>query len=176
MKSISELARSPMTWVQTAAMSNEYELHGEGEVLATLRWQKRFGTLALGEVAGAKWTFKRTGFLRPKVTVRPLGREVDLGVYSPDFWRDGVLQLHDGRRFLWKHLSFWRSEWAFTTDAEFPIVTFRSKHQLLKVGAEVEIDAAHRDHPDLGLLALLGWYLMVLMAHDASSAHVAITG
>lgn len=175
MKKISELARSPMTWVQTRAMAHDYELHGEGELLATLRWQKAGGTLAQGEADVEKWTFKRTGFLRPKVSVRPLGREVDLGVYSPDFWRDGTLQLHDGRRFLWKHTSFWRSEWAFTTDAEFPIVTFRSKHQLLKAGAEVEIDAAHRNHPDLALLVLLGWYLMVLMAQDAVT-HVAITG
>ena len=70
MRPIPEVADQPLRWTQPALLQRQYALCAGDKVVATLRWQKPFGSLALAELAGGVWTFKRSGFLSPKVTVR----------------------------------------------------------------------------------------------------------
>ncbi len=173
MKPFSELSGRPLTWIQKGALHAEHELRAGDEVVATLQWPKALGTLALAVTAESRWTLKRAGFLRPRVTVRSEGHESDLAVYTPAAWRDGAVVFADGRRYFWTHVHFWRGEWAFTTDAEFPVVTFRTHHGLLKASAEVEIAPTAPRRDDVPLLTVLGWYLLALMAQDTAVATAA---
>ena len=77
MKSIREAAARTLTW---KLMKDTYELRSGAELFATLRWQK--GSLFLGEAAEGRWTFKRMGFLRPKVTVRSENSSTDLATLA----------------------------------------------------------------------------------------------
>ena len=68
MRLIQEAADQELLWRQTHALKQEYALRAGDEVLATLRWQKPFGSLALAKTAEGGWTFKRSGFWQPRVT------------------------------------------------------------------------------------------------------------
>jgi hypothetical protein len=183
MRSIREVAEQTLRWTQPSALAREYELRAGDETLATLRWQKAFGSLALAESADGEWTFKRSGFLSPRVTVRAPGSETELAVFRPGWRGEGALRLSDGRGYQWANTSFWRSEWAFADEAGEPLVRFKTEFEpttgfaFFKQAAEVTFE--HRGHSlaDLSLLTLLGWYLMVLMAEDAAGAAAgAVTG
>jgi hypothetical protein len=170
MKAIREVAEGVLRWTQPTALKREFELRAGDEVVGTLRWQKAFGSLALAEAAGGVWTFKRCGFLRPNVTVRLPGSETEAAVFKPGWGGEGTLRLADGRCYQWQHTSFWRFEWAFANEAGEPLVHFKPEYAFLKHAAGVKLEPGAASIPDLPLLTLLGWYLMVLMSEDAGAA------
>ena len=53
-----------LKWVQPRARSPFFELRSDDDVVATLSWEKTFGTLATAQTAEKTWTFKRVGFFR----------------------------------------------------------------------------------------------------------------
>jgi hypothetical protein len=55
------------------------------------------------------------------------------------------------------------------------VVRFKGRHGLVKANGSVEVQAGAGGRPDLALLILLGWYLILLYADDvaASSASTA---
>ena len=176
MKSLREVFDQPMTWAHARAPERAYELRAGEDVLATLRWQKTAGSLALAESADGKWTFKRSGFFSPRVTVRCAGTESDIAVFTPDWFAGrGSLELAGGRRFRWATTSFWRSEMAFCSEAGQPLVHYKPERSLQLAAANVEIEQAAVAIPELSLLVLLGWYFMLLMAED-SIATSAVAG
>jgi hypothetical protein len=176
MRSIREVAERPLRWTQPSALSREYELRDGDEVLATLRWQKTFGSLALAESADGAWSFKRSGFLGPKVTVRVPGSETEVGVFKPGWRGEGTLRLSNGRGYQWVNTSFWHSEWAFADEAGEPLIRFKPEFDSTAVplffthAAAVKLEPSALSVPDLSLLTVLGWYLMVLMSEDAAGA------
>jgi hypothetical protein len=176
MRPIRDVAGLVLRWVQPSAFKREYELRAGDEVLATLRWQKTFGSLALAASADGTWSFKRSGFLNPKVTVRVPGSEADVAVLKPGWRGEGTLELSAGRRYPWRNASFWRSEWAFTDEAGEALVQFKPEFAFFKHAAEVTVDPRAAPLPDLSLLALLGWYLMVLMSEDAAAGAAVVAG
>ncbi len=75
---------------------------------------RRGASLATAETADGTWTFKRVGFLNPRVTIRAAGSPDNLAVYQPKFWGDGTVTFADGAAFRWQPTNFWATEWAFT--------------------------------------------------------------
>ena len=166
MRSLREVAAQPLGWSQPSLLKRQYELRAGDEVIATLR-QKGFGSLALAETAGGSWTLKRSGFLRPKVSVRSES-ETEMAVFKPAWCGTGTLRLADGACYHWQNTSFWRSAWAFADEAGNPLVHFKPEAALWKRSAEMKVEAGARALPDLSLLAVLGWYLMILASDDAA--------
>jgi hypothetical protein len=174
MKAIREVAEQALRWTQSSALAREFELRAGEEVVGTLRWQKAFGSLALAEAADGAWTFKRAGFLCPRVTVRLPGSEMEVAEFKPGWAGEGTLRLADGRSYQWQKTSFWRSEWAFAGEVGTALVHFKPEFAFFKHAAEVRVEPAAVAVPDLSLLALLGWYLMILMSEDAGGAAAAV--
>ena len=87
-----------LTWVKPRALRAEYQLIADGKALASLRWEKALGSLARAEAADGRWTFKRVGFLRPRVTVRAEGSVADVAMLEPG---TGILQFSDGHTYHW---------------------------------------------------------------------------
>jgi hypothetical protein len=170
MRAIHEVAAQTLRWTQPSALSREYELHAGDEVLATLRWQKTFCSLALAESADGAWTFKRSGFLSPKVTVRVPGSDTEVGVLKPGWRGEGTLRLADGRGYQWVNTSFWRSEWAFANESGESLIHFKPEVAFIKQAAEVKVEPRAVAVSDLPLLTVLGWYLILLLSEDAAGA------
>ena len=54
------ISEAPLEWRQPKAFHRYYELMTDGQVTATLRFEKSCGTLATAGYGGHRWTFKRT--------------------------------------------------------------------------------------------------------------------
>ena len=173
MKNLRGFVGQPMTWTQANASERTYELRAGNDVVAILRWQKAGGSLALGESAEGKWSFKRTGFFGPKITVRAAGTESDIAVFTPDWFAGkGTLELAGGAKYRWVTTSFWRSQMAFCNEAGQPLVQYKPEWLLQLAAAKVEIAPAGAAVSELSLLTVLGWYFMLLMAEDTVATSV----
>ena len=166
-----------LSWSQPKALHRAFELRDGDRLLGALSFVKAYGSLAEASMAAGEWTFKRVGFLRPRVTVRRRGQETDLAIYQPKGWgAGGDLQFAGGRVYAWKSANFWSTKFDFVDVAGMTIIAFRPGMEesrwpdFFKFQALVEIDASARRLEELPLLLALGWYLMILQHEDSASA------
>jgi hypothetical protein len=164
---ISETAGQELLWIQPAARKRDHELRAGDDIVATLGFQR--GSLADAEAAGAHWTFKRQGFWHPRVTVRVAGSDSDLAIFHPRWVGGGALEFPDGRVVRLSSANFWQSEWVWQ-DNEKPLIRFKGRHGFIKARGAVEIRPEAVASPDLAMLVLLGWYLILLHAEDSAAA------
>jgi hypothetical protein len=161
-------------WVQPKTFERQFELRTEDGLFGGLRFETALGTLATASSATGRWTFKRVGFLNPRVTIREAGANDDLAVYWPKLWGDGWLEFVKGSKFLWKATNFWGTEWGFSNVQEEllfvlkPGVEKPKLSDLLKTQAVVEIGPQGHGQAELPLLLMLGWYLMILHQEDTT--------
>ena len=169
-KSLEKFAGKEWMWLKPSKGDRTWKLIADGETLATLRREKRFGTLWTADAGGKRWTLKRVGFFRVRVTVRPEGFEIDEAEFHPRWSGGGELTMSDGKRFAWAPRSFWRQEWTFS-DGEIEVLRYRCGFTMSKGRVSFASQAARRR--ELPLLVALGWYLILLMAEDSGAGAAA---
>jgi hypothetical protein len=176
MRQLSEIEGQPVEWIQPKTFERLYQLRSGQEVLAALTFRSSTGTMATAETTEGRWTFKRVGFLNPRVTVRAAGSEEDLAVYQPKFWGDGVLSFNAGCVWAWKPTNFWATDWAFFDSEGTAVMEFRSgveKEKLsdiFKTQFTVVFHHTRTVREAVPLLVTLGMYLLVLHQQDAAAA------
>jgi hypothetical protein len=167
MKAITDCTGEELHWAQPSGLKSTYQLRAGDEVLATLRFQG--GTLAEAASADGEWTFKRQGFWHPQVTVRTLGSAADLAVFRPQWGGGGHLQVGAETGLEFAAANFWHSEWEWR-DAEKALISYRGPRGLMSAEAAMEIGPEGRHLTNLALLAVLGWYLILLFRRDRATS------
>jgi hypothetical protein len=171
MRQIREVSNTELAWVQPSRTKQVFELRSGDDVLGGLSWMR--STLATGATADHEWTFKREGFWHPQVTVRVDGSDANVALFRPHWAGGGILET-DGKQFRLGAANFWHSQWDWLDASDKPVVHFKSRQGLLKMEGGVEIERDATKSPDLDLLVVLGWYLLVLFARDASTSAAVI--
>jgi hypothetical protein len=180
MKRVADFTHKKLSWVQPKVGVRYFELRAEGETVATLSFRSSSGSLATAEMDGGSRTFKRVGFLNPRVTVRDAGGLEDLASYHPRFWGGGELVFKDGLVVHWKSTNFWGTSWAFADAAGQGIVDFKPglEHEKLsdmfKTQATVTISPSAPLQGRESLLVALGLYLLILQQEDATASAGAV--
>lgn len=176
---LSELVASSLFWIQPKTFDRWFELRSEHDLVATLGWETSCGTLARAVTEDRSWTFKRMGFLNPRVTVRESGSEVNLATFYPRWLGDGTLEFGHGRTFRWQSTNFWGTDWMFTDSSGTPLVRFQAGSpegklsDVFKTQAQVEVNPEANQTEETTLLVLIGWYLMILRRDDAAAGAAA---
>lgn len=170
MKSLDKLGGCELVWSQPMLSRREFELHSGSDLVATLKWHRQFGSLATGECADGAWTFKRAGFLRPKVIVRPADSEVEIAQYEAGWAGGGQLLFSGGRGYYWRQRSFWHNVWAFENETGEIVTQFRADLHVFKHKVQLTILDVGKSGPDRTLLSILGLYLMILSDEDTTTA------
>jgi hypothetical protein len=176
MRKLSELEGEQAEWIQPKTFERLYQLIWGKEMLARLYFRSGTGTLATGETAEGIWTFKRVGFLNPRITVRAAGSEEDLAVYQPKFWGDGVLSFKGGPVFAWRPTNFWSTAWAFVAPEETVVIAFQTGvekerlRDIFKTQFTVTFYQMSTIREAAPLLVTLGLYLLILHQEDAAAA------
>lgn len=163
MSAIKELAGRELLWIRPARQF-AFELRGGDEVIGHLRWER--SSLAAGDMAGQKWTFKRVGFLQTRVTVRAPGSNENSAVFHPSWTGGGTLDLGPGRQLRFSPANFWRTRYDWIDAPDIPLVHFQG-HGLHAWESRVEIEQSAVASREVPLLVVLGWYLLVLWMLDA---------
>jgi len=175
MRRISELIGTKLKWVQPSALKMHYELRAGDDLAASLHFRSSFGSFATAESEDGCWTFKRVGFWQTRVTIRPCGTNNDIANFINNTWSGGgTLEIPDGRRIL-ANTNFWQTKYEFKIDPGETLVEFETGG-LIHLSANVEIKPRAATMPELPLMVMLGWYLVVMMHMDSSAASVVIVG
>lgn len=170
MRTIADVASQELVWVQPARLQRVFELHASDDVVAVLRFES--ASLASGETAWQKWTFKRERFWRGQVTIRTPD-SVDAVVFKPARMGGGALELSQGRLLHFGAANFWHSRWDWSdNESQAPLIHFKSRPGLLKTEGQVDIETKAVTYPELPLLVVLGWYLLIVFARNAAAAAV----
>ena len=113
-----------LRWFHPEPTERYHELKGGEGKVASVRWAKEKGTLATGQWGSEMWTFKRFGFLHPKVTIRKPHSETNLGRFDPNAAGGGTLHLADGLEYRLV-ANYWRGEWRWVDPAGEDILEFK---------------------------------------------------
>lgn len=181
MEKLSAAVGSQLCFVQPKALERQFELRTAKSLFGVISFETALGTRATAEVATGRWTFKRVGFLNPRVTIREAGSDADVGVFWPKFSGGGWLEFSHGGRFQWKSLNFWASTWGFANPGGELVFTLKPGAEKFKLSdlfrtqAVVEIGTASFGLAELSLLLMLGWYLMIMQQDDAAATVVTTT-
>ena len=173
MSRISELSGRELAWKGSGCRNPAHELWADGEVVAALRWQG--DSLAVAETAEGRWSFERPGFRRSRVSVREVGSGTEIATFGSGWTGGGTLETARGRRFRWSPVNFWRSRWEWRDEGDTPLLRFESRQGPTKIGGRVKIERAATALPELDLLVVLGWYLLVMRARDSTHDAIAST-
>ena len=136
------------------------------ERVAILRWQR--GAQAVAEAAPGRWTFRRAGFWHPRVIVSLAGSDRAVAVFTARWTGTGTLELSAGRQVHWSAAHAWQA------DDGTPLVAFTSRQGLITLEGTVALTPFAVGAPDLALLVLLGWYLVVLQVRDTHTMTAAL--
>ena len=172
MKRIDEFIGKSLKWEQPNALKMEYELHVEDETIATLKFRSSFGSFAVAECGSGCWTFKRVGFFKTRITIRPCSSENEIAVFKNNTWKGGgSLEFGDGRKLL-ANTNFWQTNYEFKTESGEQMISFKPGG-FLHMSAVVNIQPNAARLQELPLLVILGWYLAILLHNDSSAAAAA---
>jgi len=175
MRKIAELIGQQLKWVQPSAFKMQYELRVGDELAATLRFRSSFGSFATGASADGCWTFKRTGFWQTRVTIRRCGEDVDIATFKNNTWSSGgTLELADGRK-LPASTNFWQTNFEFQDELCRQMIKFKTGG-LIHSSATVDVEPNAVSVPELPWVIMLGWYLVVMMHIDATTAAAVAAG
>lgn len=133
-----------------------------------------FGSFATGESADGCWTFKRVGFIRTKVTIRACDGENDIAVFRNATWTDGgTLELPNGREIR-ASTNFWQTKLEFQTSQNELLLTLEPRG-VIHLGARLVIEARAATMPELPWMAMLGFYLVLMMQDEVATVAAAAT-
>jgi hypothetical protein len=182
MQDLSTASEKRFHWMQPETLRRRFELRSANQQIATLEFRKVLGSLAVATSASGQWTFKRTGFFKPRITVRKADEESDLAVFHPNWLcTSGALLFADGRAFNWRVANFWVTQFAWVDRTGRASITYQSGVEdkslgdLFKNQARVDIEPSARAAAEVPLLVTLGWYLIILQREDSAATMAAVS-
>lgn len=164
MRTINQVASGELSWI---SLANElsFELRtAADEVVGQLQFDG--DGRGDSDTADQRLTFKRKGFWPQRVIVRVPGSDVDVAVFRMSWKKGGTLEL-EGRRQLRLGVARFRRRWDWTDMSGKPLI--HMKKSMLGFEGHVTIEPDAVASPDLPLLVVLGWYLLVLWTRDAQN-------
>jgi hypothetical protein len=161
MKSINGFIGHELRWVHPQLRRREYELRAGDEVLARLSYKGVLSSQVCAETAGGTWMFERKG-LRQAITILALETHTEMAAIKRGMSGQATLLFSDGREYRWQCSSFWHDAWLWLNEEGTPLIH-------LKKGADVQLEPAALDLPELALLATLGWYLHKQQEEEAAT-------
>jgi hypothetical protein len=169
-------AGDELVWKQPKRLERSYELQRHGDSFGTLVFRSMWGTLAHAENPIQDWTFKRMGFLNPRVTARFPEADSDQALFHPKIFGGGTLQMLDGRPFTWEPINLWHTKWRFMDKSGISLLSFdqgkieQKLADLFKLQVTVKVESSRITNQEFSLLVNLGFYLIVLYLADSAAA------
>lgn len=161
MQPFSFIDASALSWLPVAGSEGVFELRASGQLVGRLSRVRHAGSLARGETAGGEWTFKRVGFLHPRVTVRsgtesgPVG-EMDI------HWRRTTVSVGGSTRYTFQRAGLAVPAWQYLDAAGRVLVHIEPVREgRALAGGSVTVRPEARRAKDLALLLLLAWYYIL---------------
>ncbi len=118
----------------------------------------------IAEAADGHWAFKRRSFRNSDIVITELTSPAEIAIVRRG--RNKRLTFSDGRLFTLTKSSFWRNEWVWLNDEGTPLIRYQRGRSLL-------IEPTAHSLPELSLLVIDGWHLLVLQQEEDTASAAA---
>jgi hypothetical protein len=163
MRTINSVASEELRWIKPTSELPYELLSADDEVVGQLQLDRAWR--GDSDTAGQRWTFRRGGFWRQHVTVRVPGSELNIAVFYSSWKKGGTLELEGGRKLRLCLPTLLKWQWTWRDSQGNPLVHL--KEPLLASDCRVTIEKDAAESPDVPLLVVRGWYLLVVWAREA---------
>jgi hypothetical protein len=160
---LASLRGETLTYSRSGPFSPVSRLCSRELTIAVLTLIGHFQRRGVVEYGHRRWTFERRGWFARTFRVldgdgRPIAR------FRKNWSGGGTLELADGKRYRWRRLGFLSRTRAFVREDGHgdPLVTFAPRFSWRGRRGDVTIDADARSLPELALLVMFGWYLVLV--------------
>ena len=152
---------SALRWLRQGESPLAFDLSAADQLLVTLRWKGRSGTLATAESAAGTWTLKRVGFLNPQVTVRNEGSSATIARLSVH-WNYHRIDITGGPSFLFHRAGVLLPAWKVTDSSGRELLHVEPVREGRKLVGGAVLGPTATPHPG-GLLEaiVVSWYFIV---------------
>lgn len=161
-------AAQALLWTQPRKLERSYELHAGDSLIATLRIERPVIDRAIAESTAGRWILDRKGFFRRRAIITNADSNEDVGLYYYSFSGRGLLELTSGRKLTWRATNFWQTRWEMVEQPAGTLFQIRTRRRWLKDEGEVELTAWGSEHPEIMLLLVTGWYLLLMHLRDSA--------
>lgn len=158
-------ARTPLEWVQTGVEQAAFDLRAENELIGTLQQCQPGGPHFLAQAADGAWTFTWCGLLRPQVLVTRINETQPLAVLRKEA-NGGTFRLKDGHIYTWLSRVGWFHDGLWTDEHACVLIRLCIPEGFTTSTGQVIIVPAAFALPELSLLILFGWYLLIRELED----------
>ncbi len=173
MKSFSEISSSRLILENSESDKKIFDLKDNSEIVAQLEFMKFWGSLAEVHTTEQVWSLKRTGFWQNKITVRKKGEEQNVAIIPYSYAKIEYIS-SDGTHLFLKNTSVWNSEWCWVTTENQNVIEYRLTNCLECSGGLTINESFKEKIPNLLLIAMIGWYILILIEEDTEASTVAI--
>jgi len=163
---------SDMIWSQKGALSKESVLTEGGEKVARMAFSGYLARVAVGEYSGKRYRFVREGVLRPvtRVLKTDLGEEVATIHLRWRYSEKASIDLANGQVLrLFSHGIASRT-WILKDEQGREICALLEKWGLLRSTGTFRTKNLSKGDPDVLFLALLIWYIVMIVSYQESAA------
>jgi hypothetical protein len=172
MNPIQHLAGQTLYWTQAPLFKMDYLLQDAERVqtLATLQWESSLAMRAMAKIGTQPFSLDRPGWLGRRIEIRTDTTQAgELIATFKHGWTsyNGTLRFETGQHFEWKNTHHWHSHWIWTTTGGGELMKFMPDTQIRRLTrseSRIELYPPAADFPEIALLAVLGWYMMLSAA------------
>jgi hypothetical protein len=161
---ITSLKGANLQWTRDPDSKLTHLLSSAEGLVATLSFAGVCRSMARGETAHGSWTFKREGFLHPRVSIRRSGSDATIGILSLSAGASGTLTLSGGAGYRFVTSGWSRKRWRFDK-GDRTVVRF----ERARGGAIAIVEDMSEGEEVLSILSLLGIYLPLLADAEESA-------
>ena len=170
MKPFSECFGTDWVWSQPKLFRRFYELRAGEELLATIESRAIFNSAAIATTSTGRSLLRHAGLFRGCVLLSAEDAGEARITFQPGWFGAGSVRCAGGRELRWKRADLWGRSWRFEDAAEASVLAFVRRPSWFRAAVSVEPGEAARALPELADLALLGFYLLLLMQRQAHAA------
>jgi hypothetical protein len=128
------------------------------EIYATLQFRNTSGSLGTGRTSEGEWTFKRVGFFKPRISVRPVSLKTPVA-----FFQRARLHFGGGLVLRWNPTKGPEKERRFEDLEGRTVVRLQPEFADRTREAKVEIKAFSTPGAELSIAVLMSWYIVLLL-------------
>jgi hypothetical protein len=154
-----------LRWVQPKWSQRRYELRAGERVIAQLEYRGTWRPIPYIVFDSEELTVRTTGFWKSKTAIMHGDREI------AQVQRTGskaVVSFMSGRSFTWRRKGFWSTSYLFVAPDNEEILIFKYLPRLRRLEGSVQVSPSGAKYPEVRILTVLGWYLMLAGAHTAA--------
>lgn len=151
-----------LEWSQTALLEPHFDLHNGSKKFGSIVFYPSKIPQADDILPSDRYNLKFTKFPLPKVIFSELRNSEIIATFEPDLNGNGFLRFNNGPCYLWKTPQKENHKFSFLSFYDVPLIDFYPKIKWLKTSGPVNIHQLGRNDPQLSILLMVGWFLILV--------------